>query len=44
MMGSHGMTGEWMTGMMLEMGLTWLVMLGLVGIFVYLIVTARRTA
>jgi uncharacterized membrane protein len=40
-----GMMGRGrMPGMMLEMTLTWLVMLGLVGVFVYLIVTARRVA
>ena len=38
------MGGGWMVGMMLEMTLTWVVMLGLVGVFVYLIVTARRGA
>jgi hypothetical protein len=38
------MSGGWMAGMMLEITLTWVVMLGLVGIFVYLIVTARRRA
>ena len=46
MRGMHGggMMGEgWLAGMMLLMTLTWLVMLGLVGVFVYLIVTARRT-
>jgi hypothetical protein len=45
MMGDSGMMGGgWMVGMMLEMTLTWVVMLGLVGVFVYLIVTARRGA
>jgi hypothetical protein len=40
-----GMTGGgWMVGMMLATTLTWVVMLGLVGVFVYLIVTARRGA
>jgi hypothetical protein len=29
--------------MMLQMTLTWLVMLGLVGVFVYLILTGRRS-
>jgi hypothetical protein len=38
------MGGGWMVGMMLHVTLTWLVMLGLVGVFVYLIVTARRGA
>lgn len=38
------MGGAWMPGMMLHMTLTWLVMLGLVGVFIYLIVTARRGA
>jgi uncharacterized membrane protein len=39
-----GMMGGGMIGMMLHMGLTWIVMLGLVGVFIYLIVTARRHA
>ena len=38
------MHGGWMAGMMVELTLTWLVMLGLVGVFVYLVITARRTA
>lgn len=38
------MGGGWMVGMMLATTLTWVVMLGLVGVFVYLIVTARRGA
>ncbi len=38
------MGGSVMIGMMLHMGLTWIVMLGLVGVFIYLIVTARRHA
>jgi uncharacterized membrane protein len=33
-----------MGGMMLYMGLTWIIMLGLVGVFIYLIVTAGRHA
>jgi uncharacterized membrane protein len=33
-----------MGGRMLYMGLTWIVMLGLVGVFIYLIVTAGRHA
>src|SRR5438105_2650632 len=42
---TDGMMGNgMMVGMMLHMGLTWLVMLGLVGVFIYLIVTARRHA
>lgn len=54
MMGSSGMAGGMhasgsmgsglVAGMMVHMALTWLVMLGLVGVFVYLAVTARRTA
>jgi hypothetical protein len=54
MMGNSGMMGGmhqggmmgggWMAGMMLHMTLTWLVMLGLVGVFVYLILSARRGA
>ena len=45
MMGGCGtMGGGWMVGMMLATTLTWVVMLGLVGVFVYLIVTARRGA
>jgi uncharacterized membrane protein len=39
MLGPGGMMG----GMMLQMTLTWLVMLGLVGVFVYLILTGRRS-
>jgi uncharacterized membrane protein len=40
----HGMMGDgMMMGMMLHMALTWIIMLGLVGVFIYLIVTARRT-
>ena len=35
-------SGGMMGGMMLYMGLTWLVMLGLVGVFIYLIITAGR--
>jgi uncharacterized membrane protein len=38
------MGGSMMSGMMLHMGLTWIVMLGLVGVFIYLIVAARRHA
>ena len=30
------------TGIMLHMVLTWIVMMGLVGVFTYLVVTARR--
>jgi uncharacterized membrane protein len=42
-MGENGMMrGGWMGGMMLHMTLTWVVMLGLVGVFVYLEVSARR--
>jgi hypothetical protein len=38
-----GMMGDgMMMGMMLHMALTWIIMLGLVGVFIYLIVTARR--
>jgi uncharacterized membrane protein len=38
---TDGMMGGGMMGsMMLYMGLTWIVMLGLVGVFIYLIVTA----
>ena len=37
-------SGGMMGGMMLYMGLTWLVMLGLVGVFIYLIITAGRHA
>jgi uncharacterized membrane protein len=48
MMGARepgGMTDGMMGGgMMLYMGLTWIVMLGLVGVFIYLIVTAGRRA
>lgn len=36
--------GSMMDGMMLYMGLTWIVMLGLVGVFIYLIITAGRHA
>jgi hypothetical protein len=35
------MGGGWMAGMMLQMTLTWVVILGLVGVFIYLVVTAR---
>ncbi len=38
----HGMGGMMMSGMMLHMGLTWLVMLGLDGLFVYLVASGRR--
>ena len=38
---TDGMMGG---GMMLHMGLTWIVMLGLVGVFIYLISTAGRHA
>jgi len=42
-MGESGMMrGGWMGGMMLHMTLTWVVMLGLVGVFVYLLVSVRR--
>lgn len=44
MQGGGMMHGGWMAGMMVELTLTWLVMLGLVGVFVYLVITARRTA
>ncbi len=38
----HGMGGMMMGGMVLDMGLTWLVMLGLDGVFVYLLASGRR--
>ena len=39
----NSMMGSSMTmGMMLHMALTWFVMVGLVGVFIYLVVTARR--
>lgn len=38
----HGMGGMMMGGMMLHMGLTWLVMLGLDVVFVYLLASSRR--
>ena len=38
------MDGSMMGGMMLYMGLTWIVMLGLVGVFIYLIIMAGRHA
>ena len=41
-MGGSGMGGGGMMWMMLTMGLTWLVMLGLDAVFVYLIVTEVR--
>jgi uncharacterized membrane protein len=48
MMGMRGpdgmMGGALMMGMMLRMVLTWLVMLGLDGVFIYLVVTGRRHA
>ena len=47
MMGAQepgGATDGMMGGMMLHMGLTWIVMLGLVGVFIYLISTAGRHA
>jgi hypothetical protein len=42
--GGMMMQGGWMAGMMLHMMVTWLVMLGLVGLFIYLVITARRMA
>jgi uncharacterized membrane protein len=36
------MGGGMMMGMMFHMALTWIVMIGLVGVFIYLVVTARR--
>jgi hypothetical protein len=44
MQGGDMMGGGWMAGMMLQMTVTWLVMLGLAGVFVYLVITRRRTA
>jgi hypothetical protein len=44
MQGGDMMDSGWMAGMMLQMTVTWLVMLGLVGIFGYLVITARRAA
>ncbi|MGH8630075.1 MAG: hypothetical protein ACREU7_04815 [Burkholderiales bacterium] len=41
---TDGIMGGMMIGMMLHMGLTWIVMLGLVGIFIYLITTVGRHA
>lgn len=45
MMGQGGMMGGGMMmgGMMVHMLLTWAVMLGLVGVFLYLVATARRS-
>jgi uncharacterized membrane protein len=37
-----GPQGGMMMGMMVHMGLTWIVMLGLDALFVYLLVTSRR--
>jgi hypothetical protein len=42
MMGDSATMGIWMVGMMMHTALTWVVMLGLVGVFVYLIITTRR--
>ncbi len=42
MRGGGMMGGGWMAGMVLHMTLTWLVMLGLTGVFIYLVVTAKR--
>ncbi|MBA3761259.1 MAG: hypothetical protein M3Q37_11335 [Gemmatimonadota bacterium] len=43
MMGESATMGMWMMGMMLHMTLTWVVMLGLVGVFAYLVATSRRS-
>ncbi len=40
--GMMGMTGGMMGGIMLHMALTWLVMLGLDGVFIYLLVSRGR--
>jgi hypothetical protein len=42
-MQGSGMAAGWVAGMVLELTLTWAVMLGLAGIFVYLVLTARRS-
>ncbi len=42
--GIHGaMDGGMMMGMMVHKTLTWVVMLGLVGVFIYMIATTRRS-
>ena len=47
MMGQHGRmmggTGGIMMGMMVHMGLTWIVMLGLDAVFIYLLISRART-
>ncbi len=43
MMGRGAMMGGGMMGMMLVMTFTWLIMLGLVGVLIYLIVVAVRS-
>ncbi len=43
MMGDSATMGMWMVGMMLHMTLTWVVMLGLVGVFAYLVTSSRRS-
>lgn len=43
-MGQHGrMMGGMMMGMMVHMGLTWIVTLGLDAVFVYLLISRART-